>query len=277
MSGPPFPPPPDPYAQAYAVEPPRTGLAVASLVLGIIAIPTAFVCVGPLLGIIAIIMGIVAVVRASGDPMRHGGKGLAIGGIVTGVLSIILVVVMLVAAAPMFGKVMGIGQTAMQFQELARALQTYHSAHSEYPPDLPTLAANVPLQCISLSATAAPTGALEGIYYVPGVDTSDPPDWILAYSSIGFMNQQLYFVVYSDGVAQDEPLDGATFQQELARFKQEYEADRGEPPTILPPVGGAASTGAVVDDGSDEAVDDAESEGAAEAGDDSAESGDETP
>lgn len=64
------------------------GLAVASLVLGIIGILTSFLLFGALLGLVALILGFVAlgkVKRGEAD-----GRGLAIGGIVTGVLAMLL-------------------------------------------------------------------------------------------------------------------------------------------------------------------------------------------
>lgn len=89
MSQPPYPPPPDPYApqplEAYNVPPPvSTGMATTALVLGIIAIPTTLMCVGPLLGIIAVVLGIIAIARAAGAPDRFGGKGRAVAGVLTG-------------------------------------------------------------------------------------------------------------------------------------------------------------------------------------------------
>lgn len=75
----------------------RTGLAIASLVIGIISIPTlgllgfgAFVGIG---------LGIAALLRAKQQPSEFGGQGLAIGGIVASVLSLALVVPIGIVAA----------------------------------------------------------------------------------------------------------------------------------------------------------------------------------
>lgn len=67
----------------------RRGLAITSLVLGVLSLPTL-----GLLGIgaiLAIVLGIVALVKASNHPAEYGGKGLAIGGIVTGAASFVLI------------------------------------------------------------------------------------------------------------------------------------------------------------------------------------------
>jgi len=67
---------------------PRRGFAVASLVLGILGLPTlGLVGVGGLLGIV---FGIVAMVKASRSPREYGGKGMAVAGIALSVLSLVV-------------------------------------------------------------------------------------------------------------------------------------------------------------------------------------------
>jgi hypothetical protein len=68
----------------------RTGLAVASLVVGILSLLTfSLFFVGALA---ALVMGIVAVKRAGRQPNVYGGRGLAVGGIVTSALSLVVAV-----------------------------------------------------------------------------------------------------------------------------------------------------------------------------------------
>jgi len=74
-----------------------SGLAVASLVLGI-----AGVClcgVGILPGMVALILGIVALTQIRAGKEALGGAGMAIAGIVTGVLSVVLLPFVLIVAA----------------------------------------------------------------------------------------------------------------------------------------------------------------------------------
>ncbi len=75
---------PAPYAPTSAE--PRQGLAITALVLGILSVLT-FGClgVGALTGLI---LGIVALMRANRQPDVYGGKGLAIGGIVTSLVGL---------------------------------------------------------------------------------------------------------------------------------------------------------------------------------------------
>lgn len=82
------------------VKPPTPGLAIASLILGIIAIVLSFI---PIinnisfpLAIVGLILGIVALVQHS---KKHtGGKGLAIAGVILAVLALIITIVVQVLA-----------------------------------------------------------------------------------------------------------------------------------------------------------------------------------
>lgn len=64
------------------------GLAVASLVVGIIGLLTFWACGGGgLLGVIAVVLGILGLNKAK--EMNDNGRGLALGGIITGGLAIV--------------------------------------------------------------------------------------------------------------------------------------------------------------------------------------------
>lgn len=66
----------------------RRGLAIASLVVGILSLPTlGLVGFG---AIASVVLGIVALVKANREPARYGGTGLAISGIVCGAASIVI-------------------------------------------------------------------------------------------------------------------------------------------------------------------------------------------
>ncbi len=78
-----FPPPPPPvgYASAhlFAGQPRTSGAAITSLILGILG------CI-PGVGLLAIIFGFFGI-GSTKDP-RYGGRGLAIGGIILGLISL---------------------------------------------------------------------------------------------------------------------------------------------------------------------------------------------
>ena len=64
---------------------PSNGLAIGALVVGILAIPGACCCYSSVpLGIAAIVMGIIAMNKAKMSPETHGGRGMALGGLVCG-------------------------------------------------------------------------------------------------------------------------------------------------------------------------------------------------
>ncbi len=64
---------------------PSNGLAIASLATGILAIPGACCCYSSVpLGIAAIIMGFIAMSKAKESPETHGGRGMALGGVICG-------------------------------------------------------------------------------------------------------------------------------------------------------------------------------------------------
>lgn len=84
----------------FQTEPISSGMAIGALVCGILGIVT---CVFPI-GIVGIILGIIALNRASGQPQRYGGKGLAIGGIVVGGCSLVSTPMLIAMLLPSLGR-----------------------------------------------------------------------------------------------------------------------------------------------------------------------------
>ncbi len=76
-------------------KPIQQGMAVGSLICGL----GGFVSCG-LAGLVGIILGIVALVRAGNQPQRYGGKGMAIGGICAGGMSLIMLPMLLAILLP---------------------------------------------------------------------------------------------------------------------------------------------------------------------------------
>jgi hypothetical protein len=79
----------------------KKGLAIASLVLGILGLPLLFCFgIGFLLSLVGLVLGIVALVKASRHPHEYGGKGLAIGGLVASGMSVLALPVVAAIAIP---------------------------------------------------------------------------------------------------------------------------------------------------------------------------------
>jgi hypothetical protein len=79
---------------------PKIGLAVTSMIFGILGIVTTIFLVGILLAPIGLILGIVALVKANKKPDVYGGKGFAIAGIATSALITLFIPIVLAIAVP---------------------------------------------------------------------------------------------------------------------------------------------------------------------------------
>jgi Domain of unknown function (DUF4190) len=66
------------------------GLAIASMICGILSIPGLCCWVGILLGPAGAIMGFIARNKANSDPVTYGGGGMALAGIITGVIGTLM-------------------------------------------------------------------------------------------------------------------------------------------------------------------------------------------
>jgi Domain of unknown function (DUF4190) len=98
------PPPPQPYA-GYAPPPtaPKNGLGIAALVIAIIGLFTVFG--GLFLGIVAVILGFIGWGRAKRGEATNG--GVAIAGIVLGILGVIVSIVAIFVVVSFFNDVGG--------------------------------------------------------------------------------------------------------------------------------------------------------------------------
>jgi hypothetical protein len=91
--------PPAPSAPFGAPQGQQNGLAIGSLVCGLLS-PF---CCGLLTAIPAIVLGFMALSKIKTDPGRYGGKGMAIGGIIAGslgiVTTILYIIIQIIAAS----------------------------------------------------------------------------------------------------------------------------------------------------------------------------------
>lgn len=69
----------------------RSGIAIAALVLGVLAIPLAFtIYLGVLVGLLAVALGVAGLVSTRGG--RRSGRGMAVAGLITGLLGLVFAV-----------------------------------------------------------------------------------------------------------------------------------------------------------------------------------------
>jgi hypothetical protein len=75
---------------------PSTGLALGAMITGILAIPGACCCYSSVpLGVAAIVMGVIAMNKAKTSPMAHGGRGMALAGLICGVVGLAFTLIVL--------------------------------------------------------------------------------------------------------------------------------------------------------------------------------------
>ena len=114
-------------AEPAAAGPPRKGLAVASLVLGLLGT----VCFG-LFGVVplaAVVLGFVALNRVARQPDLYGGRGLALGGIATGGLGLALTAVFW-AVAFLAGSAPKAAPTRSAFEAASRQIDAYSESEA---------------------------------------------------------------------------------------------------------------------------------------------------
>jgi hypothetical protein len=87
-------PPPAPYSPPITNKQTSQGLAIGSMITAIAGVVTGG-CLGPLPGIVAVIMGLVALSQIKKEPDKYGGKPLATAGVIIGSVSILFYLVLL--------------------------------------------------------------------------------------------------------------------------------------------------------------------------------------
>ncbi len=189
-----MPPQMPPSYQAFQGSP-KMGMAIAALVCGILG----FCILG--LGLLGLILGIVAVVRANNDPVRHGGKGMAIGGICTGSVSLLIVPMMVAILLPSLARARELAKRttcAANMRGLGVALLTYAAENNGAFPDDPAKALTGAgirpknLECPS-------SGGQSNYRYVPGWSANDRADKPVVYEPIENHGGEGGNVLFVDG------------------------------------------------------------------------------
>lgn len=179
---------------------PKNGLAIASLILGILSITP---CLGLLSAIAAIITGHIAHSRARKDPLQFGGKGMAIGGFVLGYISLLVLPALLLPALSRAKEKAQTIRCVMNLKEVGIAARMYADAHNHvYPSDLKQIAQTVgdpkvfkcPADTKATAATNLSTLSDANISYEivePGMTPSGDNDPTKVYIRCPIHNNQL--------------------------------------------------------------------------------------
>jgi hypothetical protein len=83
------------YGQPYAEAPRRNGLGIASMVLGIVAVVIPCFWVFQIPGVLAVIFSAIALSQFKKNPTKYTGRGMAVAGLVLGLVSIVILVLFL--------------------------------------------------------------------------------------------------------------------------------------------------------------------------------------
>jgi len=170
-------PPGGATANPYIVSPPhRTSiLAITSLVLGILSI---FVCFFQVVGPLAIFVGVFALIAIARSDGTLAGKGLAVSGIITGLLSLILGLVMLFGTFFAVNQIGRYGQLVTDAQTKDEtAVAAWLSSTAEGVADSPTLDAFADATDDSLGTFSRVTPGLGAFFMsLPKIERLNPSD-----------------------------------------------------------------------------------------------------
>lgn len=175
------------------------GMAIGALVCGIVG----FGC--PLVGLVGLILGIVAVARVGRNPEQYGGKGLAIGGICTGALSLLLIPLMISIFLPSLSRARELSKRTVcsaQLRGIGQALYIYAQDEPDglFPERgcdwVARLSTNtLPRQFICPSDYQT---ARSSYYYVPGYGTKSDPRQIILYERLDIHSGEGGNILYQD-------------------------------------------------------------------------------
>ena len=161
----------------------RAGLAIASLVLGIVGF-----CTVGIAGIVGVILGIVALVKASNEPQVDRGRGFAIAGIVTGAVSllssIMVVPIMISILLPSLSRARELAKRSVcsaNLRSVEISLQIYVEEHGQEPPNLSVLVDNGRIDPGTLNCPSIDPAISQTLPYIwiRGADCADADNVVL--------------------------------------------------------------------------------------------------
>ena len=183
--------------------PVSTGLAVTTLVLGILSL----VLLCPLLGIVPIITGIIALMRTSSQPQRYGGRGLAIGGLICGAASFVVAPMMIAILLPSLSRARELSKRLVCQSNMKGIALTIEMYQMDFPDQgIPSLDFLVAEEYLTPERTLCPSADISESNYVIlpaehwGPDAGDRA--VVMYEPKSNHADEGGNVVYADGHAE---------------------------------------------------------------------------
>lgn len=203
-----------PTSGGFDLPPKTSGLAIAALVLGIVGF-----CI-PGVGLIALILGIVALSKIGAEPARLQGRGLAITGIVTGGIGLVVSTVLVCGGImlPALGQARQSARSlksSIQLRQIGLGLMQYASANKEVFPE----------PGADWQSRIAPYGVTSDLFLAPYVDNQSVTDsyiyvpgyrldqirapfqTVIAYENPSYVRNKRVNVLLADGSVQSISVD----------------------------------------------------------------------
>lgn len=196
-----------------------SGLAIASLILGIIGILTTLFLIGPLFGIVGLILGIIAVKKIGKPGQATDGKGLAIAGIATSSISVAVMLLLILPAIllgmtmPMWaGRAREIANRTIcssNLHGIQKAMISYAARNDDqFPPTIELLLDEGSIMPQTLTCRSGGEDA-GYIYIYPNQGANAPGDAILMYEPLTNHNNEGTNILFGDGHIEWLPADKA--------------------------------------------------------------------
>lgn len=155
------------------------GMAIAALVCGILGLGCLPV------GIVGIVLGIVALVRISREPTRYRGTGMAIGGICTGGVGLLLMPLLIAILLPSLSRARELSKRtvcAANLRGIGQAIYIYAVDEDDgaFPDDLSKVIKAGNATPKQFTCPSDLTNA-SSYHYVPGYGTNSDPTQIIMY------------------------------------------------------------------------------------------------
>jgi hypothetical protein len=192
--------------------------------------------IGPLFGVVAVVLGIVALVRANHRPAEYGGRRAAITGICCGGASFLIVLPLTITVLlPSLSRARELAKRAVcaaNLRGIGQGCLIYaNDNYGWFPPDLQELidAGHITPGELQCPSEANPSTLVSDFIYVPGLQRTVPSDWILAYEDPVNHHGEGGHVLYVGFSV--EFLEEPAFSAELERVRWEIEeSEHGEHP-----------------------------------------------